>query len=101
VAEKGAGARRGNGQRTRAEPRGQPDSKPALERIAQQGQDGGGLVAAAQHIGGAGVAGTVAARIGEAEGFDDGEESSRAVSDQTESRACCNVFIRVRLNPRF
>ena len=35
----------------------------ALEHVAEQGQGGGGFAADAQHIGGAGVAGTLGARV--------------------------------------
>ena len=42
----------------------QKHRQPALRRIAEQRQRRGRLLAAAQHIGRAGIAGTVGARIG-------------------------------------
>ena len=45
----------------------QKHRQPAFCRIAQQGQRRCRLLAAAQHIGRAGIAGTIGARIGEAE----------------------------------
>ncbi|MNT78570.1 hypothetical protein D3C72_2178170 [compost metagenome] len=45
------------------QPFGQPDREPALGGVTQQGQRGGGLVAGAQHIGGAGVLGPVTAGV--------------------------------------
>jgi hypothetical protein len=48
---------------------GDEDRRPALERIADQGEQRRLLVAAAQHVGGAGIARAVAARIGQPEDF--------------------------------
>ena len=45
----------------------QKHGQPALTGIAEQGQQGGHFVAAAQYVGRAGVPGTVAARVGQAE----------------------------------
>ena len=47
----------------------QPHRKPALARIAYEREQGGPFFACPQHIGGTGVAGAVAVRVGEAEKF--------------------------------
>ena len=77
MAEEGgqAGERRLTGVETQL--RRRPHRQPALEAVAEQGQYRSALVAAAQHVGGAGVARAVLARILQAEQLagDDGERN--------------------------
>jgi len=56
-------------------PLGQDHRRKALEGVADQGEGGGGFPAGAQHVGGAGIPGTVAAGVGQAVGprHQDGE----------------------------
>ena len=67
VAEEGGQPGERGDVRLEAEAQRRPHRQPALERVAEQGEHGRGLVAAAQHVGRAGVARAVLARIFQAE----------------------------------
>ena len=96
VAEKGGEAGHGDADGVGAERAGQQTGQPALGGVAEQRQQRGQLVAGAQDVGGAGIAGAVAARIGEAEGLrnDDGEGQR---TEQVTERGEESAFMRVGL----
>ena len=66
VAEEGGGAGEAEHQGRDAQPVAGQHRQQALEHVAEQGDGGGRLAAHPQHVGGAGVAGALGARIGQA-----------------------------------
>ena len=63
MTDEGGKADGGDGQVAVEQGAGQQHRQQALEQVAEQGQRGGLLAGNAQHIGGAGIARTLAARI--------------------------------------